>query len=568
MDTPLLSTKLFVPPARPGLVPRPRLMERMESALSSPFTLVSAPAGFGKTTVLTQWVASKPSRPVSWVQLDEGDNDPVRFWDYFIGALRKLRPSTGQMASAMLHAPQAYSIESVLAALINDIGEINDDFAIVLDDYHAIKAEPINNSVTFLLDHCPPKMHLMVATRVDPAIPLAHFRGKGAMVEVGADDLRFTAEEAADFLRSQDLELREEDLSALNAKAEGWVVGLKMATMAMRGRKDVSQFLTSFTGSQRYIMDYLMEEVLKQQPQDVHDFLLNTSVLGKLTGPLCDFLTGQKNGRNMLARLEQANLFLVPLDDSRLWYRYHHLFAELLRHQLEASPGASPAGLHQRASQWYEDNGLLDDAINHALAAGDWERSVRLLRGESEKRKNRGEIKTVMNWFEALPKDVLRSDPRLYSQYCGALVFAGQLDTADDALAYLDQKAGRDPALQGEVASLRAAMAGRRGDVARLVEEAEKALSLLPLDSYEARGRASSELGMVRYYAGLLDEGADLLVQACEAAKQSGNAWTAANALGWAGRAYWMKGNLSRAAELARQAIELAGESPAAASPM
>ena len=570
MDTPLLKTKLFVSPARPGLVSRPRLSRQLEAAQSSPFTLVSAPAGFGKTTVLTQWISGKgPSRPFAWVQLDEGDNDPVRFWDYFIAALRQVRPSTGQLASAMLHSPQPFGIDRVLSVLINEMSDVTDDFAIVFDDYHTIKTEQINTGLAFLLDHAPPKMHLVMATRVDPGLPLAHFRGKGNMVEVRAEDLRFTTEEARDLLESQAVHLTPDDLGALNAKAEGWVVGLKMAAMAMRGRRDVSKFVVSFAGSQRYIMDYLVEEVLQQQPEEARQFLLDTSVLQKLTASLCDHVTGNKDGREMLARFENANLFLVPLDDSRQWYRYHHLFAELLRHQLEASVAAEEIqALHQRASQWFENNGLMDDAVNHAIAGKDWERAIRLLQNESSKRMNSGELRTALGWFQALPQEVLRSRPRLFSQYCGALVYSGQLETADAAIDYLERKAGEDPALLGEVASLRASMAGRYGDVPKQVEQAQKALSLLPADSYEARGRAGNELGMIRFYAGFLDEGARLLTESYEAGKRSGNLWMAANSLGWAGRAYWMMGDLKRSAEMPREAIGMAGESPAAASPM
>jgi LuxR family transcriptional regulator, maltose regulon positive regulatory protein len=571
VDTPLLATKLFVPEIRPGTVARPRLMRRLDSALTNSLTLVSAPAGFGKTTVLSQWIVEDGApKPVAWVQLDEGDNDPVRFWDYVIGGLRKLRPLSGQIASSMLHAPQPYPIESVLTVLINEISEAPDDFVLVLDDYHLIKAEPIHSGVTFLLDHLPPKAHLAIATRVDPPVPLPRFRGKGTMLEIIADDLRFNEEESALLIKElSGALLGSEVVNTLNAKSEGWVVGLKMAAMAMRGRRDVRAFLASFTGSQRYIMDYLMEEVLKDLSPETEEFLLRTSVLARMTGSLCDALTGRHNGRDELARLEQSNLFLVPLDDSRQWYRYHHLFAELLRHQAEISfsPEAM-ATLHGQASQWYEGHGMLDDAIYHAISSRDWEQSLRLLHPAAEKRIYRREIRTVLNWLQALPDEVLRSHSGLYSQYCSALVFVGESEAAVTAVTHLETIAQQDRSLDGVVASLHSAMAARAGDIPRLVEQAGKALSLLPATSYDPRCRAGNELAMIRYAEGNLDEAVRLWLDAYEAARGSGNSWSGANALGWAARDLWMKGDLGLSADMSRKAVAMARQSPAAASPL
>ncbi|HEX9976361.1 MAG TPA: hypothetical protein VGA82_03835, partial [Dehalococcoidales bacterium] len=397
--TSLLATKLFVPPARPGLVARPRLQERFRVAFNYGLVLVSAPAGFGKTTLVSEWVhSSRPPVPTAWLSLEEGENDPVRFWDYFIAALKILKPAVGETALSLLHAPEPYPTESLLTALINDLTGIRKDFLVVLDDYHLIVAEPIHAGIAFLLDHMPPKMHLIISTRVDPPLPLAHFRGRGTMLEIGAEDLRFTLEEATALLEGlQDLELGADDVSALNARTEGWVVGLKMAALSMRGQKDMRRFLTTFTGSQRYVMDYLVEEVLRRQSPEVQDFLLKTAVLERLTGPLCDSVTGHNDSQEMLIKLESAfGGFLVPLDESRQWYRYHHLFAELLRHQLERISGAEEVTLlHQRASQWYEDNKLPDDAIHHSLVARDWERAMRLITGVADNRIRRGEIVTV-----------------------------------------------------------------------------------------------------------------------------------------------------------------------------
>ena len=342
MEASLLTTKLNIPLARPQLVRRPRLMERLLEGLNNNLILVSAPAGFGKTTLVSEWVhSSRPPVPTAWLSLEEGENDPVRFWDYFIAALQTLQPSTGEIALDLLHSPQPSSIESVLTALINDLKGIQKDFVVVLDDYHLILAEPVQSGIIFLLDHLPLKMHLIISTRVDPPLPLAHFRGKGTLLEIRADDLRFSQEEATSLLAVMNTPiLSAESINTLNTKAEGWVVGLKMAALAMRREKDILAFIAGFTDSQRYIMDYLVDEVLQRQPDEVRDFLLKTSMLERLSAPLCDYVTGHGGGREMLVRLEQANLFVVALDQSREWYRYHHLFAELLRHQFEVMSGA------------------------------------------------------------------------------------------------------------------------------------------------------------------------------------------------------------------------------------
>ena len=356
METPLLATKLNIPPVRPQIVPRPRLIEKLKEGLSYNLVLISAPAGFGKTTLVSEWIRlSQPQIQAPWVSLDEADNDPVRFWDYFIAALKMHWPATNESTSAMLHSPQPYPSESILTALINDLTTVSDDFAVVLDDYHLIKNEAIHAGMTFLLEHMPPKMHLIIATRVDPELPLSRFRGRGTMLEIGADDLRFTLDETGALLQGLlGVTLSPEDIRALLERTEGWVVGLKMAALSLRGQQDVRSFLSTFTGSQRYVMDYLMEEVLKQQSEQVQDFLLKTSVLERLSGSLCDFVVEGGDSAEMLRELERKHLFIVPLDESRQWYRYHHLFADLLRHQLKVKSGAKEVSrLHQRAGQWY-----------------------------------------------------------------------------------------------------------------------------------------------------------------------------------------------------------------------
>jgi LuxR family transcriptional regulator, maltose regulon positive regulatory protein len=567
----LLTTKLFVPQPRPGLIARPRLMERLDSILTNRLTLVSAPAGYGKTTVLSQWIFKNKSQlKVSWVQLDDNDNDPVRFWDYVVEAIKKEQPNAGQITSSMLHAPQQIPIEATLTPLINDLSQITENVVLVLDDYHLIKTDSIHTGVAFLVDHIAPNFHLVISTRIDPPLPVSRFRGRGTLLEFSAHDLQFSVNESAEFFKQEtEAELSLEDNLALNSRSEGWAVGIKMAAMAMRGRQDIHQFVNSFTGSQRYVMDYLVEEVLKQQSDEICSFLLKTSILQKINPSLCNVVTGQLNSQDVINKLEKANLFLVQLDDTRQWFRYHHLFAELLQHQLGlTNTGQEIKRLHLAASQWFEDNNFFDEAIYHALESKDWQHCLGLLYPECQKRIYRGELKTVLDWLLKVPENVLKSHPRIYSQYCSAMVFSGELESAKIALFHLEQVSQNDKILQGEVASLHASLADRTGNTPRLVEQAQKALYLLPETNYEERGRAYTSLGLVRYSQGNLDEAVALLTSSYQAAKETKNTWMGANALGWAARAVWMKGDINQSIEMARQAVEMGGQSPAAASPL
>jgi LuxR family maltose regulon positive regulatory protein len=365
---PLLATKLFIPPTRFELVPRPRLTERLNQGMRGKLTLISAPAGFGKTTLLSEW-AENSQRSVAWLSLEEGDNDPTHFLAYFVAALQTIEEGIGETALAMLQSPQPPPVESVLTSLINEIAAIPDRIVLVLDDYHLIEAQPIHDALTFTLDHLPPQMRLVITTRSDPPLPRARLRGRGQLTELRSSDLRFTSDETAGFLnRVMDLALSEEDVATLAFRTEGWITGLQMAAISMQGRdaEHIADFIRAFTGSNRYVLDYLVEEVLDQRPQGTQDFLLQTSVLNRLSGPLCDAVTGQSNGQHILEQLEQANLFIVRLDDERHWYRYHHLFADLLRSQLSRlQPDLLPM-LHRRAGEWFEQAGLLPEAVHHA----------------------------------------------------------------------------------------------------------------------------------------------------------------------------------------------------------
>src|SRR5215467_2602646 len=380
MPTPILATKLYIPRPRPNVVSRPRLIEKLNEGLHCRLILISAPAGFGKTTLVSEWVAGI-ERSAAWLSLDAGDNDPTRFLTYLVAAVQTIAPTIGQGVLSALHSQEPAPPEVILTALLNDLTTIPEPFVLVLDDYHLLDAKAVDQALTFLVEHLSPHMHLVIVTREDPALPLARLRARGHLIEVRASDLRFTPAEAAAFLNQvMGLHLSAEDIARLAKRTEGWIAGLQLAAISMQGQKDTAGFIRSFTGSHHFVMDYLVEEVLGQQSERVQTFLLRTSILDRISAPLCDAVVRDPSasGRETLDYLERANLFLVPLDNERKWYRYHHLFAELLRQRLNQSTGSSTgdegstiAELHRRASQWYEDNGLSIEAFHHAVAADD-----------------------------------------------------------------------------------------------------------------------------------------------------------------------------------------------------
>ncbi|TMC86983.1 MAG: LuxR family transcriptional regulator, partial [Chloroflexi bacterium] len=419
MPTPILATKLYIPPLRPQVVIRPRLIERLNEGLHRKLTLIAASAGFGKTTLVSEWVEGieRPGARTAWLSLDEGDNDPARFLTYLVAALQTIAATIGEGVLGALQSPQPPPTVSILTALLNDITTIKDPFVLVLDDYHVIDAKPIDHALTFLLEHLPPQMHLVIATREDPQLPLARLRARGQLTELRATDLRFTPSEAAGFLnQGMGLNLSAEDIARLSTRTEGWIAGLQLAAISMQGQQDTTSFITSFTGSHHFVLDYLVEEVLQQQPESIQTFLLRTSILDRLCGPLCDavLLTPSGSGQATLEYIEHANLFLVPLDDERRWYRYHHLFADLLRQRLQQRSASSTGDevgdvteLHCRASVWYEDHGLEIEAFHHAAAAHDVARAERLIEGEGMPLQFRGAGAPVLNWLESLPRTAL-----------------------------------------------------------------------------------------------------------------------------------------------------------------
>jgi LuxR family maltose regulon positive regulatory protein len=512
MATSILATKLYIPPPRPKVVPRPRLIERLNEGLHRKLTLISAPVGYGKTTMLSEWIPQS-ERCVTWVSLDDGDNDPVRFWAYFIAALQMLDAEIGRNALALMRTPRLPSFEAILTTLLNEIAAFPEDFALVLDDYHVMDAKPVDAStsvddaLTFLLEHLPPHMHLVVTTREDPNLPLARLRARDQLTEIRAADLRFTPGEAAVFLNQvMGLNLSAEDVTSLETRTEGWIAGLQLAALSMWGREDVPGFIRAFAGDNQYIVDYMVAEVLQRQSERVRSFLLQTSILDWLSGPLCDAVTGQEEGKALLETLERGNLFVSPQDDKRHWFRYHHLFADVLRaHLMEEQPDRVPT-LHRRASEWYEHNGLEIEAFQHAAAANDVERAEHLIEGEGMPLQFRGAGAPVLKWLESLPKTALDARPSLWVTYASTLLFGGQhtaveqkLQAAEAALAAAalqgTEPDDRTKDLVGRIASMRATLAVIQHDVETIITQSRRALEYLHPDNLPVRTATTWTLG-------------------------------------------------------------------------
>ncbi|HEX5880357.1 MAG TPA: LuxR C-terminal-related transcriptional regulator [Actinomycetota bacterium] len=482
----LLATKLHLPRPRPGLVARPRLLARLNEGVGQELVLVCTPAGFGKTTLLAEWVRAG-QRPVAWLSLDEADNDPARFWRHVAAALEPVRPGVAERVTALLGSPPA-SFEGPVTALVNELAELSDDVVLVLDDYHLIQAPAVHVSVEFLLQHLPPSLRLVLASRADPPLSLAGLRGRGQLAELRQTDLRFTPQEAGELLGATvGAELPEVAVAALGNRTEGWAAGLQLAALSLQGRSDIGEFVEGFSGSHRYVLDYLTEEVLDRQPPQLRTFLLESSVLERLCSPLCEAVTGRNDSQQLLEQVERANLFLVPLDDVRGWWRYHHLFADLLRGRLQQQWPERVPELHRAAADWCERHGLVDDAIRHARAAGDLPWAARLVEQHFEAVLGRREDATLRRWLELLPAEVVRSRPRLcllqaFWALIGSRVEAVErlLDDAERAFSYAGEEpyqpaVGRAASL---VANIRAAIARLRAGAAHLRGDAEQTITL------------------------------------------------------------------------------------------
>ena len=542
----LLATKLYVPRPPTGCVPRPRLLGRLDEGLARGLTLVCAPAGFGKTALLADWVTTN-HRAVAWLSLDAGDNDPARFWRHAVAALDRARPSIAEQVAPLLGPPAPPSFEGLVTALINALAAQPDEVVLILDDYHLIDAQPVHASLTFLLEHGPPALHVVLTSRADPPLALARLRARGQLAELRQAELRFTADEAAALLREAvGPDLPEAATAALAARTEGWAAGLQLAALSLRGQTDIAGFVATFSGSHRYVLDYLTEEVLERQPEPVRTFLLETSVLDHLSGELCDAVTGRTDGQTMLEMLERANLFLVPLDEVRGWWRYHHLFADLLRARLQQQQPERVPQLHRAAATWHEEHGLADDAVRHALAAGDAAWAARLVEQHFDALFYlRGEGATVQRWLAALPADLIWSRPRLLVAQAAMADSNGQVEVVDGLLAAAE-RASADAADElyepsaGKAASLlvnvpatsaifRAYLAELRGDAESAAAFATRAQAEVGADESMLEFISQGHMAVAEWLRGRLAETERALSSSIGQSRAAGHR----NLIGW-----------------------------------
>lgn len=573
----ILATKLYLPRLRPDMVSRPHLIERLNKGLHRKMTLIAAPAGFGKTTLVSAWVASI-ERPAAWLSLDEGENDPVHFLTYLVAALQTIIPTLGDGVLRALQSPQPPSTEALLTALLNELATFRDPFVLVFDDYHMIDARPVEQALTYLVEHLPPPMHLVIATREDPHLPLARLRARDHLTELRAADLRFTLSETAAFLNQMmGLTLSDQDIAALERRIEGWIAGLQLVALSMQGQKDITAFIRSFTGSHQYVADYLLEEVLGQQSESIQHFLLRTSILDRLCGPLCDsvLLDASMPGQATLEHLERANLFLVPLDNERQWFRYHPLFAQLLRLRLQSTARSSTdnerdliAALHRRASTWYEEHGLELEAFHHAVAAHDLDRAACLVEGKEMSLPFLGSVATVLSWLESLSTAELDARPSLWVVYASAVLFTGQntaveqkLQAAEAALQDSEPD-DRTRNLLGRIASMRATLAVMQHDVTTIIAQSRRALSYLPSNNLTLRTATTWTLGYAYQLQGDRAAAREAYTEILSLGKASGDSIYTIAATVSLGQIQETNNQLSLAMQTYQRALQLAGDPP------
>jgi len=567
----LLRTKFFAPPIRSSQIARPRLSNLIDCGLDRALILVSAPPGYGKTTLVSSWLQEKKI-PFAWLSLDSGDNDPIRFLQYLIAAMAPFAPDVGAVAPGMLQGIQPAQFETVINLLVNEVASIPDPFVLVLDDVHLIQTETVLKILAFLLDHLPPQMHLALITRIDLPLPLARLRVRNRLTEIRADQLRFTRDEITAFLNDvMELMLSADDLSAIEKRTEGWIAGLQLAALSMQSSKDIHGFVSAFTGSHHYVMDYLVEEVLKSQPEKLGFFLLQTSVLDKMCGPLCESVFDVRpnepvDGQAMLESLERMNLFVIPLDDERRWYRYHHLFADVLRKRLEQHyPDALPR-LHARASRWFEQNGLLPEAIRHSISGGDQERVIQLIEQNTPQLIMGGELNTLSNWIKAV-ESRFQTRPWFHIIQAWLSILTGRPERAEEELLVAErlmssQEPGNEIKLMhGAIATGRSYRSFMEGDTNRTASFAREAVNCLPdvnLISRSIRGIATALLGEASFMNGELESA----LQACTEAKQigqaSGNIHVVIIVNCAIGRIFREQGLLHQAAEIYTEALQIA----------
>lgn len=560
----LLTTKLYVPPLRPTLTPRSRLVQRLEEALPyTPLTLIAAPAGFGKTTLLSEWL-SAGHHSAAWVSLDESDNDPARFLAYCIAALQTLVPELGEGVLTGLQSTPLPPIPMLLTGLLNEIAAEDESVILVLDDYHIIASETIHEAMLFLVEYAPPNLHLVLTTRTDPPLPLARLRARGQLLEIRAGDLRFTPEEIRAFFEAgTSHQLQADAITMLDEKTEGWAVGLQLMALSLRGRTDIDAFLQDFRGSNRYILNYLVDEVLAAQPETAQQFLLQTAILDRLSAPLCNALTGQSDSHEMLNHLVESNLFIVPLDDVGAWYRYHHLFADVLRHRLTLQLPEVISELHQNASLWFEQQGSMEDAIHHALVAEDMQRAATLLASISRDLLKYGNVATLQTWLDTLPEEMISTTPDLSIAYGWLNAMRGRTqfvrEYADAAARALESApSGEQIRLRGELAALHVQIAMSEGDLPRTIALGEQVLTSIAQDDPNMRGIVALNLGSAYRLTGRMTEAETAYQETLHLARQSGSLLQTVYALHNLAALYEICADLDRAFDYYQQITQLA----------
>jgi LuxR family maltose regulon positive regulatory protein len=574
----LLATKLNVPWPQPGFVLRPRLAQALSQGLARGRVLICAPAGFGKTSLLADWARSD-GRPVAWLGLDAGDNDPARFWRYVVAALDQAQPGIAERLGPLLGPPAPRSFEGLVTALINELAADPgpDEVLLVLDDYHLIDAGPVHEPVAFLLENLPPGLRVVVSGRADPPLPLARLRARGQLAELRAGELRFTIGEAAALLgAAAGPVLPDTAVAALTARTEGWAAGLQLAALSLRGRADAAGFVAAFSGSHRFVLDYLADEVLDGQPGPVRAFLLETSVLERLSGELCDAVTGRTGSQAMLHHIERAGLFLIPLDEVRGWWRYHHLFADLLRARLEQERPGRMQELHRAAAAWSDEHDLGDDAVRHALAAGDAAWAAQLVERYVDALLRRSEGMTLRRWLSTLPAEVVRARPRLCLAQGFNAVVSGQvdaieplLDDAERAVAAAGSQLPEPPVgpaggvlanVPAGIAFLRAELARLRGDAARAVDWDRQARAQLGESDFYLRTLVGANLAVTYWLRGQPGQAERGLAEALAERRAAGEGYLATRVCHDLGQVQRAQGNLDAALATYRQALDIAGE--------
>jgi LuxR family maltose regulon positive regulatory protein len=563
---PLLALKTYVPKAGRALVPRSRLLERFSQSSSARLTLVCAPPGFGKTTLIAEWARTVEGR-VAWLSLDPEDNDRATFWAYVVMALGAVVPGIKAMEQELAAAGIASSRQAA-TTLLNEMSEGPEVVWLVLDDYHLVVDPDVRDGVTYLVEHLPPHVHIVLGTRQDPDLPLPRWRVRGELVEIRAADLRFTRDEAADYLQSATgLDLTIEQVSALDDRAEGWIAALQLAGLSLRGSDDADGFIDRFTGDDRYVVDYLMDEVLTHQPEDVREFLLLTSILERLSADLCDAVTGLGNGSAMLSALDRANLFVVPLDSTSTWFRYHHLFADVLGARLLADRAADVPALHGLASRWCEDNGMSDEAIRHALAAQDFDRASSLVEGAVAEARRARRDTTLIRWLESLPEDVIRRSPVLTVFHGWSRISTGDLDLVESHLDHASDLLASGPSgtawadtdalrtLPATIAIYRASLAQARGDLPGVAAQAREALDLAGPRDHLTRGAAGGFLALAAWSAGDVLVAIETFTRAVASLHSAGNLVDELSSTALLAEMWTVAGRPSKARELCRRAL-------------